>query len=147
VLAGVVVSSFALYAAAGFRIPGIDRSGATALAGLSSGTLGAAVGLGGPPIALLFTARSLPPAVFRVTVSAYLMVINVVAVGLLAATGVLDRSVVILALAMAPGSLLGRWLGRRLADHVSPAAFRRVVLGLLLLTGATGALGAVVSLV
>ena len=146
-LAGVVVTFFALYAAAGFRIPGIDRGGASAVAGLTSGFFGAAIGLGGPPVALLLTGRTLPPTVFRVTISAYLMAINVVAVALLIATGVLDRSTIWLALAMAPASLLGRWLGRRLADRVTPAAFRRVVLGLLLLTGTIGALGAIASLI
>jgi len=144
-MAGIVVSAFALYATAGFRIPGIDRPAATAVAGLSSGVLGASVGLGGPPIALLFTGRSLPPGVFRVTIAAYFMVINMVAVALLAATGVLERRSVALALALAPASLVGRWCGRRLADRVSPAAFRRIVLALLLLTGATGAIGALLA--
>ena len=40
----------------------------------------------------------------------------------------------------------GRWVGRQLADLVSPATFRQLVIGLLLLTGASGALGAILSL-
>ena len=44
---------------------------AASLAGLASGTLGTAIGLTGPPIIILFTARQLPRDVFRGTIAAY----------------------------------------------------------------------------
>jgi uncharacterized membrane protein YfcA len=144
--ASVIVVFFAIVAAAGVTPPGAHRAGATALAGLASGVLGTSAGLPGPPIALLFTARELPPAAFRVTITAYFMIVDLIAVGLLAASGQLGRNDVWLALSMVPTSLAGRWIGRKLADRVTPTAFRQVVIGLLLLTGASGALGAVLSL-
>lgn len=145
-LASVVVVVFASVVAAGLRIPGAQHRRAPAVAGLASGLLGTSAGLPGPPIALLFTARDLPPTAFRVTITAYFMVVDVVAVGLLAASSQLHRDDLLLAVAMVPPSLAGRWVGRRLADRVSPAQFRRIVVALLLLTGATGAIGAAITL-
>lgn len=142
----VLVVVFAAVVAAGLRIPGVHHPRAPAVAGLASGVLGTSAGLPGPPIALLFTARGLPPTTFRVTITAYFMVVDVVAVALLAASRQLHRSDVLLALAMIPASLVGRWVGRRMADRVSPATFRRIVVVLLLLTGASGAIGAAISL-
>lgn len=145
-LASVVVVLFAVVAAAGITLPGAHRPGATVVAGLASGVLGTSAGLPGPPIALLFTARDLPPAAFRVTITAYFMIVDLIAVGLLAASGQLERNDLWLALTMVPTSLVGRWIGRKLADRVTPAAFRQVVIALLIFTGASGALGAVLSL-
>ena len=62
-LASVVVILFSIFAASGKRFPGLELSAATAVAGLTSGLLGTSAGLPGPPIALLFTARDLPPNV------------------------------------------------------------------------------------
>lgn len=145
-LASVVVVVFSVYAASGLRFPGVNRPAATVIAGLSSGVLGTSAGLPGPPIALLFTARDLPPAAFRVTITAYFMVIDVVAVFLLLISGQLHRPALVLSLSMVPASLVGRWCGRRLADRITPPVFRRLVIAMLLFTGATGVIGAAISI-
>jgi uncharacterized membrane protein YfcA len=44
----------------------------------------------------------------------------------------------VLALCLAPAALAGRWAGSWLVPYVTPASFRRVVLCLLLVTGAVG---------
>ncbi len=146
-LASIVVVAFSLYAASGMRFPGVDRPAATTIAGLTSGLLGTSAGLPGPPIALLFTARDMPPTAFRVTITAYFMVVDVVAVFLLAISGQLHRPALVLSLTMIPASLVGRWFGRQLADRISPPLFRRLVIAMLLLTGASGAIGAAISIV
>lgn len=145
-LASVVVIFFAIFAASGYRLPGVERPSANVVAGLASGMLGTSAGLPGPPIALLFTARDLPPAAFRVTITSYFMIVDLIAVALLVVSGQLHRADLWLALSMAPAALIGRWVGRQLADRVSPAAFRKIVIGLLLLTGLSGAIGALVAL-
>jgi len=145
-LASIVVAAFAIFMAAGFRLPGTENPVSTVVAGFTSGILGTAAGLPGPPIALLFTARDLPPATFRVTITSYFVVINIVAVALLVLSNQVHRADLWLAVAMAPAALLGRWTGHRLANRIAPTAFRQIVIGLLLLTGATGAIGAIVSL-
>src|SRR5690606_38529059 len=114
-LASAVVAAFALFMAAGFRLPGTEHRASAAVAGLSSGVLGTAAGLPGPPIALLFTARNLPPAAFRVTITGYFVTIDVVAVALLILSGQAHLDDVWLALSLAPATLVGRWIGSRLA--------------------------------
>ncbi|MCC6792779.1 MAG: sulfite exporter TauE/SafE family protein [Thermomicrobiales bacterium] len=145
-LASVVVVVFAIVAAAGITLPGAQRPGATIVAGLVSGALGTSAGLPGPPIALLFTARELPPAAFRVTITSYFMIVDLIAIALLAVSGQIGRSDMVLSVGMLPAALAGRWVGWRLTRRISPVSFRRIVIGLLLLTGASGAVGAVVSL-
>jgi uncharacterized protein len=146
-LASAVVAVFALVMAAGIRLPGVQHRSATAVAGFTSGVLGISAGLPGPPIALLFTAREFPPTTFRVTITTYFVLIDVVAVGILIASDQVHRADLWLAVSMVPAALLGRWLGRHIAHRITPGAFRQVVIGLLLLTGATGVIGAIVSLV
>jgi uncharacterized membrane protein YfcA len=144
--ASILVAIFALLMAAGIRIPGTEHRASTQVAGFSSGVLGTAAGLPGPPIALLFTARNLPPAAFRVTITGYFVIIDIVAVGVLIVSGQAHLADVWLALMLAPAALVGRWLGKRLADRIAPAEFRRIVIALLLLTGAIGAISAVLSI-
>lgn len=146
-LASMVVALFALLMAAGVRVPGVRHASAPVVAGFTSGILGTSAGLPGPPIALLFTARDFPPATFRVTITTYFVLIDVVAMGLLVLSNQVHRDDIWLAAAMTPGALAGRWVGRRIAWRITPGAFRRLVVALLLLTGAIGAFGAVISLV
>lgn len=145
-VAGVFVVLFALYVSAGLRVPGAHRKRAPEIAGFGSGLMGTTTGLTGPPVALLFTARDLPPAVFRVTITTYFIVINAIAIGLLGISGQLHGDDLQLATWMIAPSLFGRWAGRRLADFVSPGAFRRIVSALLLITGASGVVSALLSL-
>jgi uncharacterized membrane protein YfcA len=146
VAAGIVVFAFALLIATGFRVPGARHRRAPVAAVFCRGLLGTTSGLNGPPVALLFTARGLPPTVFRVTITTYFMAVDILVIVLLAATGQLRRDDLVLALAMIPASLVGRWIGRRLAGRLTPETFRRIVIGLLLVTGASGAIGAGLSL-
>lgn len=144
--ASVVIIVFALLAAFGVTIPGVHRPGATRVAGLTSGLLGTSAGLPGPPIALLFTAQEMPPTAFRVTITSYFMVIDLVAVALLLISGLVTRADLTLAVVLVPASLVGRWIGRKLADKLTARSFRLIVIALLIVTGLLGAVGAIVSL-
>jgi len=60
--------------------------------------------------------------------------------------GVISLGDITTAVAFVPVALIGRVAGMRLVRYVSPLTFRRVTLGLLLLTGAIGALSATLAL-
>src|SRR5688572_7881589 len=47
-LASIVVAAFALFMAAGFRLPGTEHRASAPVAGMTSGVLGTAAGLPGP---------------------------------------------------------------------------------------------------
>ena len=106
------------------------------MVGLISGTSSTSVGMSGPPVVLFFTVMGVGKNVFRATSAMYFIAIDLVGLPALVSQGTVTTSDLKLALALAPVALLGRLLGTRLVRHVSPLAFRRATLALLLVTGA-----------
>jgi uncharacterized membrane protein YfcA len=92
-------------------------------------------GLAGPIYVTYFDALKLSKSVFRVTVSTTLLALNLIrSIGYFA-TGVFRVEDVMLIGAAAVPVLGGTLLGDRLHDRMDPRAFRRVVGGLLILSG------------
>ena len=145
-LAGAVVAGFSALLLSGARIPGVGSRWATPIAGFASGALNASVGVSGPPVVVLLAARNLPPAAFRTTASTYFLMVNAATLVVLAWRDLLTRDHFLLALVLTPAALLGTAIGRRLVHFVSPVAFRRITLGVLLVTGLTAAGGALARL-
>jgi len=77
-----------------------------------------------------------PVPVFRATSVAYFLLIDLIGFPALIAQGIVTRDDAILALLLAPAAIIGRMIGSRLVRFISPLAFRRATLGLLLVTGA-----------
>lgn len=135
-LAGVVVIFFALLLLRGGVRALPERAWMAPLAGFVSGTLSTSTGMAGPPVVLLFTVLAVPVPVFRATSVAYFLLTDLIGFPALIAQGIVTREDVILALLLAPAAIVGRVLGSRLVPYISPLAFRRATLGLLLVTGA-----------
>ncbi|MDQ3045151.1 MAG: sulfite exporter TauE/SafE family protein [Chloroflexota bacterium] len=148
-LASVVIIGFAALLLRRVPRPGGTRAHqpwATAVTGLSSGLLSTSTGLSGPPVVLLFTLRGAGMHAFRTSIAAYFMTVDVIGVPALLSQGIISLADITTAVAFVPAALIGRLAGMRLVRYVSPIAFRRVTLGLLLLTGAIGAIGATLAL-
>ena len=145
-LAGATVAGFSLLLLSGARVPGAGSRWAVPIAGFASGALNASVGVSGPPVVALLAARNLPPAAFRTTATAYFLLVNGATLVVLAWQHLLTRDHLVIAALLIPGALLGTALGRRLVRFVSPLAFRRITLGLLLATGLSAAAGALARL-
>jgi uncharacterized protein len=94
-------------------------------AGFVAGTTGTATSVGGPPIALLYQHGD--PKVVRATLSVFFFVGVILSLGGLAIAGSLERGPALLALAMAPGVLVGYVVGRR-TRNLDQGLFRRGVL-------------------
>ena len=97
-----------------------------ATAGFVAGATGTATSVGGPPIALLYQRGD--PQVVRATLSVFFFVGVILSLSGLAITGSLDREPSVLALAMAPGVVVGYVVGRGTRGLVDREAFRRGVL-------------------
>lgn len=97
-----------------------------ASAGFVAGVSGTATSIGGPPIALLFQHK--PPEVVRASLSVFFFVGVLLSLGGLAVGGSLDRQSLELAVAFAPGVLVGLVIGLAVRDLVPREAFRRGVL-------------------
>ena len=134
-LAGVAVVSFTLIVLRGFIIPGIRSRVAPIVTGFASGALGIATGMSGPPVVLYLTDSALPPRVFRASIVAYFVSMDVVAAVLIVQAGLVGRREITIALALMPFALIGRRLGQRFLHRVDQSQFRRVTLALLIVTG------------
>ncbi len=109
--------------------------GADAAAGFLGGAMGGIAGLAGPAPILWCALRGWDRDTQRATFQGFLLVIQ--AAGLVAylASGLITFEVLHLAAWILPCVLLPSWLGTRLYTRLNGAAFRRVVLGVLALTG------------
>lgn len=140
--AGVMVVCAAGLLIRSVHLPGAKTRTGTAVAGLTSGTLSTSIGLPGPPVVLLFTARSLPKRNFRVTGAAYFLSINLVGLSILFLRDIAGPEDLPLAAALVPAAFIGKALGTVLLRKVSERRFRLIALGVTALTGALGALTA-----
>ncbi len=94
--------------------------------GVVSGAMGTATSIGGPPLALLYQHHEGP--VLRATLAATFALGTVVSVLGLALAGVIEGWQVVLALALAPGTLLGVLASNRLVGRLDGAWMRPAVL-------------------
>lgn len=96
------------------------------VAGFVAGATGTATSIGGPPMALLYQRER--PAVVRATLSVFFFVGVILSLIGLALSGSLGRTPSLLALALAPGVVLGYVVGRISRRYVDAEVFRRGVL-------------------
>ena len=135
---GLSIALFALYSLARPKLPATSRGGRAADGGVGalSGALGGATGLGGILPTIWCGLRGWPKdeqrAVFQPTaVAVFLMTL-----AWLGGAGEFGRDTAVLLAAGAPVTLVGTWLGLRAFGRLDEAAFRKVVLWLLLSSGA-----------
>jgi uncharacterized membrane protein YfcA len=125
---GVALSVMVLLAVAlSVRTVDVPVTPATlATAGLVAGATGTATSIGGPPIALLY--QRTEPRVARATMSVFFFVGVILSLVGLAVSGSLGREPSLLALALAPGVVVGYVVGRRTRGMVDQGVFRWAVL-------------------
>jgi uncharacterized membrane protein YfcA len=108
-----------------------------------SGLLNGAVGIGGPPIVVFFFNSPAGIAVGRASLIAFFIATDTMALGFLAAEGLVTSEGFFRFLAFVPALLAGQWIGARGFKTANPAEFRRWILKLLVvlavLTGLQGA--------
>jgi len=145
-IVGVIVILFALLLLSGKVRHVAEQPWMAPVTGLASGLSSTSTGMSGPPLVLLFTVIGLPVQVFRATSVCYFLLIDLVGLPALITQGVISRSDIVLSLLLAPAAVAGRWAGSLLVPYVTPARFRRVVLFLLLGTGAIAIVNAVANM-
>ena len=116
-----------------FSVGGKLADGAIGLAG---GILGGLAGLSGPLPILWASVRGWGKNERRGIFQIFNFTVLFVALCLQAASGLIERQVLWLALLALPGTVVGAWLGARLYHALSDRNFRDVVLVLLMLSGA-----------
>jgi uncharacterized membrane protein YfcA len=113
------------------------------VAGFLSGALTTSISINGPPLVLWLESQDIPPAVFRTTLAAAFLILDVVGVALLTASegvdtidlGVLGPLLACVAAGYAAGALAFR--------RLDPDRFFTVVLALVVCTGAASVLAGI----
>lgn len=118
--------------------PALDYS-----AGFVSGVANASIGTNGPPLVFDLHSRRLAANEFRGTIAVVFACGNVFTLTLFLVDGKITRDVLIAAAVAAPAWIVGALLGRAIQPMVPEHHFRRLVLGLLALTGLTTIVAAI----
>lgn len=132
---GLVVAGYALYALLNLRLPALDGSLWAYLAGFLAGVLGGAYNTSGPPVIIFGHSRGWPPAGFKANLQGFFLVNSVVILAAHLWAGNVTAAVWGHLLVSLPAIGLGLWAGLSLDRRIDPAAFRRLVLVVLLLLG------------
>jgi len=115
--------------------------------GSLSGFLNGSLSLSGPPVVLFLSNQGIDKGTFRANITLYFLILNVIAIMVFLATGLMNRAVgeriVYLAPALAVGVLAGIKVSKRLGDET----FRKVVLILLLISGVWTTLSTLVNFI
>ena len=112
------------------------RSVSALAVGMSAGALTSSLGMPGPPVALYLTGLGLDKTTFRaLALSTFIVMQAGSLLGQSLFIGI-DTRVWAYALVLVPVAALGATAGHRLCHHVTERVFRRLVLLLLLATGA-----------
>ncbi|HEU4493027.1 MAG TPA: sulfite exporter TauE/SafE family protein [Rubrobacteraceae bacterium] len=135
---GAVVVLSALLLVRDVQLPGADTRWGPVVAGTASGALSTSTGLAGPPIVLLLASRGLPKHQFRGTSAFYFLLMSVVTLIILSARGLVAAKDLPLAAVLVPAAMVGKTIGTAFLKRISESAFRRLSLGLVILTGTLG---------
>lgn len=134
-LAGLIVFALAVLLLTWRPVALRERGWMAPAVGFLSGIGSTSTGMSGPPLVLFFTVAGVDKLTFRATAATFFVLTDLVGLPALVGQGAVSGGDLRLALALAPVALLGRLVGIRLVPLVSPLAFRRATLGLLLVTG------------
>jgi len=104
--------------------------------GFVSGVANASIGTNGPPLVFDLQSRRLAPDEFRGTIAVVFVAGNLVTTTLFVLDGKITRDGLLAAAIAFPAWGLGIVSGRALQPRIPARHFRRIVLGLLLVTGA-----------
>jgi uncharacterized membrane protein YfcA len=140
VVIAVLVLAFAVLLASGWAPhPG---PWARRAAGVASGAMLTSTGMNGPPLVITLQAMRLRPDQFRATLQAVFCSQDVAAVIGFAVVGQVNRTALVAVAAGLPGLPLGWLLGDRVFTSIDAGLFRRVVLGMLVLSAVAAGISA-----
>jgi uncharacterized membrane protein YfcA len=134
---GLVLISYSLYALVTPRLPEIKNPRWAYGFGFVAGLLSGAYNTGGPPYVVYGTCSRWQPAEFKSNLQGIFIVNSVMVIGGHALSHNFTAPVWRDYLIALPAIGLGMWLGFRLDRYLDPALFRKLVLLLLLLLGAS----------
>jgi len=115
-------------------------------AGVLSGALLSSTGMNGPPVVAVFQSSGMHPGPFRASLQATFVIQDLLAIAGFVLVSLLGPSTALVAVTAIPALGAGWWLGDRMFRRLTPGTFRRIVLGMLLLSGVVAVVQAILQL-
>jgi len=134
---GVILVAFSSYSLIRPKLPSAGNANQLTDGGVGilNGILGGATGLAGIVLTIWCSVRDWPPPEQRAVFQPIGVSVFLITALWLGGTGTIDRNTVELFLIGLPALALGTWAGLKLFGKLDDTGFRRVVMGLLLLSG------------
>lgn len=120
---GVVILAAVMASASGWHVERTPTS--LVIAGTASGASATALGVGGPPIGLVYQADKGP--LLRGSIARFFLVGQAISIAMLAAFGQLDGGEILAGVALMPGTVLGFWASNYLIDWLDAGRTRQAV--------------------
>lgn len=134
---GLLILLYALYALSGLRLPRLAHQAWGYGFGFVAGVLGGAYNISGPPVIIYGNCRQWPPAEFKSNLQGFFVVSSYTVIAVHALSGNFTPVVWRNFLIALPAMLLALFVGLRLDTHLNPERFRRIVLVVLVVLGAS----------
>ncbi|MBK7915672.1 MAG: sulfite exporter TauE/SafE family protein [Chloroflexi bacterium] len=134
---GLLILLYALYALSGLRLPRLAHQAWGYGFGFVAGVLGGAYNISGPPVIIYGNCRQWPPAEFKSNLQGFFVVSSYTVIAVHALSGNFTPAVWQNFLIALPAILLALFVGLRLDNHLNPERFRRIVLVVLVVLGAS----------
>ncbi|MBP6473647.1 MAG: sulfite exporter TauE/SafE family protein [Chloroflexi bacterium] len=134
---GLLILLYALYALSGLRLPRLAHQAWGYGFGFVAGVLGGAYNISGPPVIIYGNCREWPPAEFKSNLQGFFAVSSYTVIAVHALSGNFTPAVWQNFLVALPAMFLALFVGLRLDTHLNPERFRRIVLVVLVVLGAS----------
>ena len=135
---GVFLTAFGLYALFAPRLPLISGGGraADAVVGFFGGILGGIGGYSGVLPTIWTQLRGWPKIEARAVYQPYILVMQIATIAVIGVIA-LDRTTILLQIAVLPPLIVGGWAGWRFFSLLDERMFRKVIAALLVISGVT----------
>ncbi len=135
-IAGTVLT-FVLILSTGWRYERTPRPAITFGFGMLSGIFGSATGMTGPPVVLYLLSGAKSPVQVRATIIIFFVFADIPPIIGLAVNDVIDQTIILRSLVLAPAIILAAWLGGMGFRSANATTYRKVTLAFLSIIAVT----------
>ncbi len=135
VVIGILVTTSALINLYGYKVKVKNERLSYIPVGFVSGIMNGSVSLGGPPLVLFLRNQEVEKQTFRANLTSYFLILNVFTIPTYFLGGLITSEVISYSAYVLPGLVLGAFVGVKLGNKFDEELFRRLTLGLIIVTG------------
>ncbi len=132
--AGLLIAGSGALLLFGFSCP-VKNLFLRLIVGFIAGVFNGSLGVPGAPVAFFLTAGDVQKDVFRASISALFLALNIITLAVMAQQGVLTVPLLRTSMTALPAIFVGSFIGLRLAKFVPQQIFRRIVTLLIIASG------------